>query len=144
MILLHIAGNNMHSQNYWKIIFFCLYYTLKHFHVICKTCFCCCNARKSFRVAEVSLSCCLHQQKQGKQRWITYNGGYSAKIANGFYTAQIIFHGGPPPKFSMKNFFSKCDQIRRKLRIWSHLLKNVLMESFIICAIIVDVWQSSK
>ena len=26
-------------------------------------------------------------------------------------------------KFSIKDFFSKCDQIRRKLRIWSHLLK---------------------
>ena len=29
-------------------------------------------------------------------------------------------------KFSIKDFFSKCDQIRRKLRIWSHLLKKSL------------------
>ena len=36
-------------------------------------------------------------------------------------------------KFSIKDFFSKCDQIRRKLRIWSHLLKKSLMESFIFC-----------
>ena len=34
-------------------------------------------------------------------------------------------------KFSIKGFFSKCDQIRRKLRIWSHLLKKSLMENFI-------------
>ena len=34
-------------------------------------------------------------------------------------------------KFSIKDFFSKCDQIRRKLRIWSHLLKKYLMENFI-------------
>ena len=34
-------------------------------------------------------------------------------------------------KFSIKHFFSKCDQIRRKLRIWSHLLKKYLMENFI-------------
>ena len=27
-------------------------------------------------------------------------------------------------KFSIKDFFSKCDQIRRKLGIWSHLLRN--------------------
>ena len=27
-------------------------------------------------------------------------------------------------KFSIEDFFSKCDQIRRKLRIWSHLLKK--------------------
>ena len=26
-------------------------------------------------------------------------------------------------KFSIKDFFSKCDQIRRKLRMWSPLLK---------------------
>ena len=38
-------------------------------------------------------------------------------------------------KFSNKDFFSKCDQIRRKLRIWSHLLKKSLMENFIFCAV---------
>ena len=27
-------------------------------------------------------------------------------------------------KFSIEDFFSKCDQIRSKLRIWSHLLVN--------------------
>ena len=27
-------------------------------------------------------------------------------------------------KFSIKNFFSKCDQIRRKLRIWSQEILN--------------------
>ena len=34
-------------------------------------------------------------------------------------------------KFSIKDFFSKCDQIRKILRIWSHLLKKSLMENFI-------------
>ena len=34
-------------------------------------------------------------------------------------------------KFLIKDFFSKYDQIRRKLRIWSHLLKKSLMENFI-------------
>ena len=38
-------------------------------------------------------------------------------------------------KFSIKDFFSKCDQIRRKLRIWSHLLKKFLMENFISLAV---------
>ena len=42
------------------------------------------------------------------------------------YTAQKM-------KFSLKDFFSKCDQMRRKLRIWSHLLKKSLMENFIFC-----------
>ena len=38
-------------------------------------------------------------------------------------------------KFSITDFFSKCDQIRSKLRIWSHLLKKFLMENFIFCAV---------
>ena len=38
-------------------------------------------------------------------------------------------------KFSIKDFSSKCDQIGRKLRIWSHLLKKSLMENFTFCAV---------
>ena len=34
-------------------------------------------------------------------------------------------------KFSTKDFFSKCDQIRRKLRMWSQLMNNSLVENFI-------------
>ena len=45
------------------------------------------------------------------------------------YTAQKM-------KFAVKDFVSKCDQIRGKLRIWSHLLKKSLMENFIFCAVI--------
>ena len=33
--------------------------------------------------------------------------------------------------FSIKDFSSKGDQIRRKLRIWSHLLKESVMENFL-------------
>ena len=52
-----------------------------------------------------------------------------------------LFSPSPTPitaqkmKFSIKNFFSKCDQIRGKLRIWSHLLRKSLMENFIFCAV---------
>ena len=45
------------------------------------------------------------------------------------YTAQKM-------KFSIEDFFSKYNQICRKLRIWSHLLKKYLMENFIFCAVI--------
>ena len=38
-------------------------------------------------------------------------------------------------KFSIKDFFSKCDQIHRKLRIWSHLPKKSLMGNFIFYAV---------
>ena len=39
-------------------------------------------------------------------------------------------------KFSIKNFFSKWDEIRKNLRIWSHLLKKSFMENFIFCAVL--------
>ena len=48
------------------------------------------------------------------------------------FTAQKI-------KFSIKDFFSKCDQIRSFLWIWSHLLKSFLMENFLFCAVFVTV-----
>ena len=47
------------------------------------------------------------------------------------YTAQKM-------KFSIKNFSSKCDQIHRKLWIWSHLLKKSLTENFIFCAVLLE------
>ena len=34
-------------------------------------------------------------------------------------------------KFSIKDFFSKCDQIRSFLKIWPHLPKKSLMENII-------------
>ena len=39
-------------------------------------------------------------------------------------------------KFSVKDFFNKCDQVRSDLRIWSRLLKKSLMENFIFCAVL--------
>ena len=40
-------------------------------------------------------------------------------------------------KFSIKDFFSKYDQIHTFLQIWSHLPKKSLMENFIFCAVLV-------
>ena len=37
-------------------------------------------------------------------------------------------------KFSIKDFFSKCDQVLSVLQIWSYLLKKSLMENFIFYA----------
>ena len=47
-------------------------------------------------------------------------------------------------KFSIKDFFSKCNQIRRKLRIWSHSLKKSLMENFTFCAVIDEIVNGLK
>ena len=38
-------------------------------------------------------------------------------------------------KFSIKDFFGKCDQIHSFLLIWSYLLEKYLMENFIFCAV---------
>ena len=45
------------------------------------------------------------------------------------YTAQKI-------NFSIKDFFSKCNHMRRKLLISLHLLKKSLMKNFIFCAVL--------
>ena len=54
-------------------------------------------------------------------------------------------------KFSIKDFFSNCDQIRSFLRIWPYLLGKSFMENFIFCAVIIAIiaiintaWKVSK
>ena len=49
--------------------------------------------------------------------------------------SSAVFHTAQKMKFSIKDFFSKCDQICRKMRIWSHLLRKSLLENFIFCAV---------
>ena len=50
----------------------------------------------------------------------------------------VNFHTAQKMKFSIANFFSKCDQIRSFLRIWLHLLEKSVMENFIFCAVSVQ------
>ena len=38
-------------------------------------------------------------------------------------------------KFSINDFYSKFEQIPKKLRIWSHLLKKSSMKNFIFRAV---------
>ena len=47
-------------------------------------------------------------------------------------------------KFPIQDFFSKCDQIRSFLRIWSHLLKKSLMQNFIFCAVQINMIIKSE
>ena len=56
---------------------------------------------------------------------VSFSRGTTVDIPARQLTAQKM-------KFSIKDFFRKCDQIHRKLRIWSHLLKKSLMENFIL------------
>ena len=47
-------------------------------------------------------------------------------------------------KFSINDFFSKCDQIHSFLRIWSHLLKKSLTENSIFCVVPAEKSCSNK
>ena len=63
---------------------------------------------------------------------------YHFETSKKYYTAQ-------KNEFLFKDFFIKCDQIRRILQIWSHLLKKSLIENFIFmqCKIL-TVWAKDK
>ena len=58
---------------------------------------------------------------------------------SGFYLTnpKILDATAQKMKFSIKDYFNKWDQIRRKLRIWSHIRKKSWMENFIYCAVCV-------
>ena len=60
--------------------------------------------------------------------WVCWGKHFSIFNQNKF-TAQEI-------KFSIKVFFSKCDQIRRILLVCSHLLKKFSIKNFIFSAVI--------
>ena len=59
-------------------------------------------------------------------------GIYDFSVIEIFETASCITV--QKMKFSFMDFFSKCDQIRSFLQIWSHLLKKCVMKNFIFCA----------
>ena len=46
-------------------------------------------------------------------------------------------------KFSIKNFFSKWDQIRSFMRIWSHFLKKPLIKNFLNDTLIITPCRST-
>ena len=56
------------------------------------------------------------------------------KIEKNYFTSKINEHC-PKNEVYIKDFYSKCDQIRSFLRIWSHLQKKFLMKNFIICGV---------
>ena len=53
--------------------------------------------------------------------------GKTVTLSDVLDTIQEVNSTQQKMNFSIKNFFNKCDEIR----IWSHLLKETLMEKFI-------------
>ena len=68
-----------------------------------------------------------------KQRSVYAKLLYFLKLLN--FPTIYRSHTAQKMKFSIKDFFSKFDQIRCFLWISSHLLKKLLMGNFIFCAI---------
>ena len=60
--------------------------------------------------------------------WLDFGSTLHKSLFATLDTAQIM-------KFFTKDFFSKCYQICSFLWIWSHLLKESLMENFIFCVV---------
>ena len=54
----------------------------------------------------------------------------SVKVKRSICTVQKL-------KFSIKDSFSKCDQICSFLGIWSPLMKQFVKENFIFCAVLI-------
>ena len=73
-------------------------------------------------------------------RCSTYLSNWMSKNQIYFYL-RVNFALHKKMKFCIKNFFSKCDQIRTKLWIWSHLLMKSLMKNCIICAVLQQLLQ---
>ena len=71
---------------------------------------------------------------RGEKSWLKKQ--QNVTWSEGWNTAQKM-------KFSIKDFFSKYNQIRRKLRVWSHLLKKYLMANFIFRAVVFMILQKA-
>ena len=103
------------------------------------------NKRKTNNSVEIIIRLLEYTQSTTK-RTLNLKTRYGQKLTRSWVTVLeniskrplslfSIINTAQKMKFSIKNFFSKCDQIRRKLRIWSHLLRKSLMENFIFCAV---------
>ena len=82
----------------------------------------------------------VHYCFRGKKFRVTYIFRFSS--FKGFDILTLIFNlksqvyiTAQKMMFSIKDLFSKFDQIRSFLQIWSHLRKKSLMENFIFCAV---------
>ena len=65
-----------------------------------------------------------------------FNDAWQNTNFNGSTYNVIINNTEQKMNVFIKDFFSKCDQIRSFLRIWLHLLEKSLMKNFIFCAVL--------
>ena len=83
---------------------------------------------KSDRYVFILMCFCVYKTHAINLQVMQWFYSSSKNYISSHYTAQKM-------KISIKDVFSKCDQIRRKLRIWLQLLKKSSTENFIFCAV---------
>ena len=69
----------------------------------------------------------INRHSKAQINFLELSGNESLDLRNFYGTT----HHTQKMKFSVKDLFSKCDQIRSFLRIWSHLPKKSWMENLI-------------
>ena len=77
-----------------------------------------------------------------KLKYLDNEKSFSGEIKNIFNPFKNIFSCQrlyQTLECAFNDFLSKCDQIRRNLRIWSYLLKKSLMKNFIFCTVYISV-----
>ena len=95
-----------------------------------------------------------HSHLTGRYQKVKINNSYSLWVPQGSILDPILFniflcdmffmidtidiasYTTQKMTFSITDFFSKCNQILRKLRIWSHLLKKPLMKNLIFSTVL--------
>ena len=73
----------------------------------------------------------LYQNKNNFFRNYFWKEELILTISNVHFFIHGVNYIAQEMKFSIKESFSKCDQIRSFLQTWSHLLKTFLMDKFI-------------
>ena len=83
-------------------------------------------------IANIFLDHCVHFSMESPWRLLLRNKlRHWHSLYFFYFIACSLNNVAQKMKFSIKDFFSECDEICRKLRILSHLLKKSLMGNFI-------------
>ena len=96
-----------------------------------------CNAFKEYHIVIMTYD---KADEVNKERFESLRFRYQIGLETSMKVSGLIFDcvhlTAQKMKFSIKNFFSNCDKICRKLQIRSHLLKKSLIKRFF-CAVFI-------
>ena len=70
---------------------------------------------------------------------VCLESGRLTKLLISYLALKMTVTTAPKRNSSIKDLFSKSDQIPRKLHTWSHLQKKSLIENLLFCALIMAI-----